>query len=143
MINEKQAKKYCRDDLSKIENYEQAIADTTRTWHLHHRNAILFGLNVNERKANGMTKFDCCIMNPPYSQPSAGIPNNIEFDIISTLWKYVDGEIVALFPVNKNNLMNFKFKEFLKTIDTHDDYGKYFKCDPRKTISINVFDTKK
>lgn len=37
MINEKQAKKYCRDDISKIENYDKAIADTTQTWHLHHR----------------------------------------------------------------------------------------------------------
>ena len=37
MINERYAKKYCRDDLSKIENYEKAIADTTQTWHLHHR----------------------------------------------------------------------------------------------------------
>ena len=37
MINEKYAKKYCRDDLSKIENYEKAIADTTQTWDLHHR----------------------------------------------------------------------------------------------------------
>lgn len=37
MINEKYAKKYCRDDLSKIENYEQAIADTTQIWDLHHR----------------------------------------------------------------------------------------------------------
>ena len=37
MINEKYAKKYCRDDLSKIENYEQAIADTTQTWQCHHR----------------------------------------------------------------------------------------------------------
>lgn len=37
MINEEYAKKYCRDDLSKIENYEQAIADTTQTWQCHHR----------------------------------------------------------------------------------------------------------
>ena len=37
MINEKQARKYCRDELSKIENYDKAIADTTTTWHLHHR----------------------------------------------------------------------------------------------------------
>ena len=37
MINEKYAKKYCRDDLSKIENYEQAIADTTQSWQCHHR----------------------------------------------------------------------------------------------------------
>lgn len=37
MINEKYAKKYCRDELSKIENYDKAIADTTQTWDLHHR----------------------------------------------------------------------------------------------------------
>ena len=37
MINEIQARKYCRDDLSKIENYDKAIADTNTTWHLHHR----------------------------------------------------------------------------------------------------------
>ena len=37
MINEHYAKKFCKDDISKIENYEKAIADTTQTWHLHHR----------------------------------------------------------------------------------------------------------
>ena len=37
MINERKALRYCRDDLSKIENYEKAIADTTKTWDLHHR----------------------------------------------------------------------------------------------------------
>ena len=37
MINERQAHKYCRDDISKIENYEEAIRDNTQTWHLHHR----------------------------------------------------------------------------------------------------------
>ena len=36
MIDEKEARKYCKDDISKIENYELAIADTTRTWQCHH-----------------------------------------------------------------------------------------------------------
>ena len=36
MINEKQAKKYCKEDLSKIKNYDKAIADTSQTWDLHH-----------------------------------------------------------------------------------------------------------
>lgn len=40
MINEKQALKYCREDLAKVENYEKAIADTTQTWHLHHRDEV-------------------------------------------------------------------------------------------------------
>lgn len=37
MINEWRAKRYCKDDISKIENYDKAIADTTQTWHIHHR----------------------------------------------------------------------------------------------------------
>ena len=36
MINEKQVKKFCKD-YTKIENYEDAVNDTTQTWHCHHR----------------------------------------------------------------------------------------------------------
>ena len=36
MINEKQAKKFCKEDISKIKNYDKAIADTTQVWHCHH-----------------------------------------------------------------------------------------------------------
>ena len=36
MINFKQVKKYCKEDISKIKNYEQAIADKTQTWVCHH-----------------------------------------------------------------------------------------------------------
>ena len=28
---------YCKDDLSKIENYELAKADNFKGWHIHHR----------------------------------------------------------------------------------------------------------
>ena len=41
MINEYTAKKYCCEDLSLIENYDKAIADTTQTWHCHHRGEVL------------------------------------------------------------------------------------------------------
>ena len=41
MINEKYAKKFCCEDLSLIENYDIAVADTTQTWHCHHRGEIL------------------------------------------------------------------------------------------------------
>ena len=36
MINEYYAKLYCKEDISKIKNYEQAIADKTQTWVCHH-----------------------------------------------------------------------------------------------------------
>lgn len=37
MINEQNAKKFCKDNISKIENYDKAVADPTQTWDLHHR----------------------------------------------------------------------------------------------------------
>ena len=35
MINEKQVKRFCKD-YTKIENYEEAVNDKTRTWICHH-----------------------------------------------------------------------------------------------------------
>ena len=40
MINEYNAKKFCKEDISKIENYEKAINDTKQMWHCHHREEI-------------------------------------------------------------------------------------------------------
>jgi len=37
MINEQYAKRYCCEDISKIENYEKAVNDDTQTWDIHHR----------------------------------------------------------------------------------------------------------
>ena len=41
MITIKTAKKYCSEDISKIENYALAVNDKTRTWVVHHRAEIL------------------------------------------------------------------------------------------------------
>lgn len=40
MISKFHAHKFCKDNLSKIENYEKAISDTTQIWDLHHRDEI-------------------------------------------------------------------------------------------------------
>ena len=42
MINEINAKKFCKDDISLIENYDQAIADDTQTWDCHHRRETIY-----------------------------------------------------------------------------------------------------
>lgn len=41
MISEAQAQKYCHEDISKIENYEQAVNDKDNQWDCHHRAEIL------------------------------------------------------------------------------------------------------
>lgn len=40
MINEKNAKRFCNEDISLIENYDKATVDNTQTWHCHHRDEI-------------------------------------------------------------------------------------------------------
>lgn len=41
MIKEVAVYAYCKEDISKIENYEKAITDSTQTWDCHHRAEIL------------------------------------------------------------------------------------------------------
>lgn len=58
MINETQAKKFCKDDISRIENYDKAIADTTQTWVCHHKLGLTldgeFAHSRDELKRLGM-----------------------------------------------------------------------------------------
>ena len=48
MIDEKRAKRYCKEDLYKIENYDKAIADTSQTWDLHHRTEIWWNCTAQD-----------------------------------------------------------------------------------------------
>ena len=48
MINERQARKFCKEDISKIKNYDKAIADTTQTWHCHHMTETWWGCTAKE-----------------------------------------------------------------------------------------------
>lgn len=64
MINERNAKKYCSEDISLIENYHQAIADKEKTWDIHHR---------RECDENGKTLFtgkQLIEMNLYYKRPA-------------------------------------------------------------------------
>jgi len=48
MINIRLIKKYCKDDISLIENYDKAVTDKTQTWHCHHR--LETELNVSRQQ---------------------------------------------------------------------------------------------
>lgn len=62
MIDETNAKKYCREDISLIKNYAEALADTTQTWLCHHRNAEPF---------TGFCTDDLKKMNMYYKRPAS------------------------------------------------------------------------
>ena len=48
MINEQQAHKFCKEDLSKIKNYDKAIADTTQVWDCHHMTETWWNCSAKE-----------------------------------------------------------------------------------------------
>lgn len=60
MINLKQLKKYCCENISLIENYEEAVADITQTWHCHHR-----------KEDEGYTKQELIEMSLYYKRPAS------------------------------------------------------------------------
>ena len=65
MINSYNAKLYCSEDISLIENYNQAIADKEKKWEIHHR---------RECDSEGRTLFTCkrlVEMNLYFKRPAA------------------------------------------------------------------------
>ena len=48
MINEYYARRFCKEDISKIKNYDKAIADTTQTWQCHHMTETWWNCTAKE-----------------------------------------------------------------------------------------------
>ena len=48
MINFKQTKRYCKEDISKIKNYDKAISDDTQTWECHHMTETWWNCTAKE-----------------------------------------------------------------------------------------------
>ena len=63
MINFKQVSEYCCEDISLIENYEQAVSDENEVWQCHHRNEI-----VGDKR---FSRFELMKMNMYYERPAS------------------------------------------------------------------------
>lgn len=63
MISEHQANRYCRDAISKIENYDKAIADSKK-WEIHHR--LELTLDGDFALSKDQLKMHCMYYNRPY-----------------------------------------------------------------------------
>ena len=65
MIHLYNAKRFCREDISLIENYNQAIADQKKMWDIHHRK------ECDENGKTLFTKKQLIEMNLYYNRPSS------------------------------------------------------------------------
>lgn len=62
MIDEVRAYAFCKDDISKIENYDKALLDNSQTWICHHK------LGISEGYTNSVK--DLKLMNLYYHRPA-------------------------------------------------------------------------
>ena len=65
MINEKNAKRFCSEDISLIDNYHEAISDQTKMWDIHHRR------ECDENGKTLFTKKQLIEMNLYYNRPAS------------------------------------------------------------------------
>ena len=62
MISESQAKSYCRDDISTIKGYAEAVADKKNLWICHH---------INGESFTGFSRKDLEKLNMIYQRPAS------------------------------------------------------------------------
>lgn len=68
MISKRPVKGYCCEDISKIENYDKAVADTTQMWDCHHR--LETHNSDGERRSIDITKKELIALDMYYHRPS-------------------------------------------------------------------------
>ena len=149
MINEIQAHKYCRDDISKIENYEKANADMTQTWHLHHRLELTldgeFALSRDQLKMHDMyynrPYYELIFLTPAeHSRIHKKGDNNPQYgkhrseDTRRKMSEAMKGENNPQYGKHRSEDTRIKISDAMKG-ENHPLYGKHRSEDTRRKIS--------
>ena len=110
MIDLKRVKRYCNDNISLIENYEDALNDKYQTWHCHHRLETDANMSQKELKANNLY----------FHRPAS--------------------ELIFLLPCDHRHLHTISERNvnYKKTGEDHPAYGKKHSEEARKKQSIGL-----
>lgn len=136
--------RYCCEDVTKIENYDLAIADDSQTWDLHHR------LEINDGYLNSREELK--MMNLYYDRPAAELIFLTRSDHMAMHMKQRTGSRNPLFGrTGENSPFYGKFrgensgmygKGYLISGEKHPRYGVFgdknpcWKADSEKPLTI-------
>lgn len=125
MIDEKQVRRYCREDLSLIENYDEAVR-SEEPYHCHHRYELNDGLvlSVNDLKNMGLY----------YKRPASELIflKRIDHHHLHTI-----GSVHPLYGKHCSEETKEKIRKSLKgkcAGEKHPFYGKHFSEEHKKKI---------
>ena len=127
MINETQLKKYCNEDIRKIENYEKAVNDKTQTWHCHHR------LEIQGQFRNSKALLKKCGMY--YHVPASQLIflTKSEHTRLHRLGRHHSEESRKKMSIAKSGEKNPMFGKH----ETHPMFGTHRSEETRKKISLS------
>lgn len=133
MINTKRLKWYCCEDISKIENYEQAIADETQIWDCHHRLEIfmMWKIPAKDLIEGGLY----------YNQPADRLillPHSEHLRIHRKGEKWSDETKRKISEAKKGRKMSEEHKRKMSEAhrgEKHHNYGKHLSEDTKRKIS--------
>ena len=126
MISLVYANMYCCDDVSKIENYELAIADNSQIWDIHHR------LEIHEDYLN--TREDLKLMNLYWDRPANELIFLTHSEHIAMHCKKRTGERSPLY--GKTGELNGMYG---RSGDKHPMYGKGYLISGEKNARYGKF----
>ena len=122
MICEKTIKRFCKDDISLIENYDKAIADTTQMWHCHHRRETIF------------SKDDLIEIGEYYNRPACELIflTSLEHNRLHKLGKHHSEESRnKISEANKGKCLSAETRKKLSEANK----GKHLSAETRKKLS--------
>lgn len=130
MISLRKPKRFCSEDLSKIENYELAVADENETWHCHHRLETENGVitSVSELKSRGLY----------YGRPASELiflRRSDHLKLHNTDRKFTKEWRQKISEAVKGKLIGDKNPNFGRTGNKHPLYGKKVSKELRSRIS--------
>ena len=129
MINLKQARKYCCENICLIENYEQAKNDLLEVWHLHHRMESEY--SMKELKDSGMY----------YNRPANELIFLTKSEHMSLHGKIMPEETKRKMSINHADFSGEKNPCYGRTGEKHPMFGRTGEKNP-KSKPVNQIDKK-
>ena len=136
MICEKTVKRFCKDDISLIENYDQAIADMTQTWDCHHRRETIYSVKelIEIGEYYNRPACELIFLTPNEHRRLHKLGKHLSEDTRKKISESMNGEKCYIFGKHLSEDTRKKISESMKG-ENHPMFGKQVSEETRQKLS--------